>query len=145
MNTVDRLFLDANVIFSAAYGSPKIGLLWEQSRRGRCQLLASGYVIEEARRNLSLAEQHAHLDALITGVERVPEAPPDLPCPVELPDKDQPVLLAAIACGATHLITGDVTHFGPYYGRQVRKLLILPPAAYPQGFGERGRALCGLS
>ncbi len=50
---VDRVFLDANVLFSAAYGSSRIGALWDRARFGRCRLLASRYAIEEARRNLS--------------------------------------------------------------------------------------------
>jgi hypothetical protein len=33
---------------------------------------------------------------------------------VELPPKDRPILQAALDCRATHLLTGDVTHFGPY-------------------------------
>ena len=33
---------------------------------------------------------------------------------IELPDKDQPVVLAAIGAGVTHLLTGDFQHFGPY-------------------------------
>lgn len=127
---MDRLFLDANVLFSAAYGSPKIGLIWERAREKRCGLLVSRYVVEEARRNLALPEQRARLEDHLAGVEIVPEAPAGLPCPLELPVKDRPVLLAAIAARATHLITGDARHFGPYYGQTVRGVVLLTPADY---------------
>jgi uncharacterized protein len=49
---VNRVFLDANVLFSRAYGSPGIRRLWDQASEGRCVLLASEYTIHEARRNL---------------------------------------------------------------------------------------------
>jgi hypothetical protein len=51
-----------------------------------------------------------------------------LPETVRLPEKDRPVLLAAVAGGATHLITGDVTHFGPLLGQKVEGVLIQRPA-----------------
>jgi hypothetical protein len=43
---------------------------------------------------------------------------------VDLPPKDQPILLAAIAAGATDLITGDRAHFGDYFGRRIAGVLI---------------------
>ena len=46
-----------------------------------------------------------------------------------LPDKDVPILSPAIEAGATHLITGDVTHFGRYYERTARGVLIVSPAS----------------
>ena len=49
---------------------------------------------------------------------------------ISLPDKDKPILLAAIKERATHLITGDVRHFGPYSGKAVEGILILSPADY---------------
>lgn len=129
---MDRLFLDANVLFSAAYGSPKIRAFWDHAQHGRCQLLASAYVLEEARRNLPPGEPQTRLDVLSEAIELVPEAPVNLPSPIFLPAKDRPVLLSAVAGQATHLITGDFTHFGPYYGQRVQTVLILPPAVYLQ-------------
>jgi predicted nucleic acid-binding protein len=35
-------------------------------------------------------------------------------CPVPLPEKDRPILEAAIQCQATHLLTGDIKDFGPF-------------------------------
>jgi uncharacterized protein len=55
------------------------------------------------------------------------------PAGVNLPDKDQPILQAAIVAGATHLLTGDLKHFGQYYGRTFSGVLILPPSQYLQG------------
>ena len=35
-------------------------------------------------------------------------------CPAILPEKDRPILEAAIHCKATHLLTGDIKDFGPF-------------------------------
>jgi hypothetical protein len=53
-----------------------------------------------------------------------------LPNGIRLPLKDAPILLCAIECGATHLLTGDGRHFGPYYDTVIAGVLILSPAAY---------------
>ena len=128
----DRLFLDANVLFSAAYGSSSIERLWDSQRAGSCRLLVSGFVIEEARRNLREPEQIRRLDTRLQSALVVPESPADR-CPLDLPDKDRPVFSAAVAAGTTHLITGDRTHFGAYYGTTVAGVTILRPSDYLRG------------
>lgn len=67
---MDRLFLDANVLFSAAYrAGAGIKKLWALED---CVLLTSNYAIEEARRNLGTPEQLKRLAALLQKVEQVP-------------------------------------------------------------------------
>lgn len=127
---MDRLFLDANVLFSAAY-RPDAGVarLWEVSR---AVLLTSSYVVEETRRNLTDANQRTRLEGLLQKME-VGEAmmlPPELRGKIDLPEKDWPVLGGAAAAGATHLITGDLRHFGAYFGKKVLGVLVLKPADY---------------
>ncbi len=53
-----------------------------------------------------------------------------LPTGVDLPAKDRPIQLAALHARATHLLTGDVAHFGPYFGRSIEGVQILRPAEY---------------
>ena len=129
---MDLAFLDANVPFCVAC-RPDAGLrrLWGLSSRAR--LVTSAYVAEEARRNLSDPGQRRELEELLGSVEVVPTAAPtDHPLflTMELADKDRPVLLAAIGAGATHLLTGDFRHFGPYYGKKIEGVLVLPPGEY---------------
>jgi len=126
---MDRVFLDANVLFSAAYGSPGLRRLWAQAAEGRCLLLTSTQAVEEARRNLDTPTQQRRLARLVRQVEIVPQ-PVELSCPLELPPEDRLIFLAAAAAGATHLLTGDLRHFGSYYGRRVQGVLVLRPAAY---------------
>jgi hypothetical protein len=50
-----------------------------------------------------------------------------LPEAALLPEKDRPVLAAAIHHRCDILITGDRTHFGPLYGKQLQGVLIRRP------------------
>jgi predicted nucleic acid-binding protein len=125
---VHRLFLDANVLFSAAYreNSPLLGL-WH--RRG-AELLTSAYAHAEAERHLNQS-QRVRLTALMKGVRLVPDAPSqDLPKELSLRGKDVPIVAAAIAARATHLITGDRRDFGPYFGKRLGEMQVLPPRDY---------------
>lgn len=125
----DVVFLDANVLFSAAY-RPDAGLrrLW---RLPDVRLLTSAYAAVEARRNLGDARRRERLDRLLAKVHIVPEVE-DRPTPgaAELPDKDRPIVLAAVAARATYLLTGDVTHFGRLLGKRPEGVLVLIPADY---------------
>jgi len=128
---VDRLFFDANVLFSAAYQrDPGLLRLW---RLSRCSLLTSSYAAEEARRNLARSAQRLRLGKLLESVTIVGEAESLGAANVGLPAKDQPILAAAIRAKATHLLTGDARHFGPLYGRTIGGVLITRPAPYLQG------------
>jgi len=50
-----------------------------------------------------------------------------------LPEKDVPILHAAISGRATHLITADLRHFGPLLGMTIGGVLIQLPADYLHG------------
>jgi predicted nucleic acid-binding protein len=117
--SVDRIFLDANILFAVGYGSPGLGRLAERARKDLCLLLASGFVIEEARRNLNHPSQLDKLDCFLTHVQIVLEANASIPCPVDLIEKDRPVLMAAISAKADFLLTGDKEHFGKYFGQTI--------------------------
>ena len=122
------IFLDANVLFSAAYRrDAALRRIWTLPE---ARLITSVYAAEEARRNLSNPDPRSDLEELLGSVEIVPTASPTdhpLLSALELPAKDRPILLAAISAGATHLLTGDFRHFGAYYGKRVGGVLILPP------------------
>lgn len=128
--TIDRIFLDANILFSVAYESPGLNRLWKSARQKRYTLFASDFVVEEARRNLFLHEQMERLEGYLSKVRIVPEVDPTLPCPIDLPEKDRPVLMAAISIKADYLITGDSTHFGKYFGQTVNGVKICGPRDY---------------
>lgn len=126
---MDRLFLDANVPFSAAYRSDAgLRRLWDLVD---VTLVTSAYALEEARVNLQEEAQRTRLARLARSMQIVAGSMHrSLPLEVTLRDKDRPILLAAIAAGATHLLTGDRRDFGAYYGQVIAGVLIVPPAAY---------------
>jgi len=127
---VDRLFLDANVLFSAAYrGDAGVQRLWALRD---ATLVTSEYSVSEARRNLATPEQLSRRDSLVESIEVAPARTldPTLRSEIELREKDWPILGGAVAAGATHLITGDLRDFGPFMGRVVLGVLVLTPARY---------------
>lgn len=125
---MDRLFLDANILFSAAYRADA-GLLdfWKLKN---VKLCTSPYALEEARINLSADVQKERLTRLATVLEFNDAALQELPPEISLPEKDVPIMLAAIEARATHLITGDLRHFGPYFGKKISGVLIVSPGDY---------------
>ena len=125
---MDRLFLDANVLFSAAY-RPGAGLLqlWKLNDVVLC---SSRYAFEEARVNLAGEDQRVRLAGLVASLQWFEAAHRELPRGVVLPEKDVPIVLAAMAARATHLLTGDVRHFGTYFGRKIEGIAIVLPGEY---------------
>lgn len=124
-----RVFLDANVLFSAAYlPTSRLLRLW---RLPGTVLLTSDYAVEEARRNLDLADHRCRLEQRVKRMEIVTAwQSVSLPRGIQLDDKDAPILLAAIEARAAYLLTGDRQDFGHLYGKTVSGVEILPPAEY---------------
>jgi len=92
------------------------------------------FVIEEARRNLAAkyTAALATLDSLLRRMQRLLASTARLAVPAEvvalLPEKDRPVLAAAIRAGCDALVTGDRARFGPLCGRTVSGVTIHSPA-----------------
>jgi uncharacterized protein len=126
-----QVFLDANVLFSASLRErDREYAFFDVARRGRCRLLTSGYVLEEARRNLEKKAPHAlgRFGSLVPLVEVVLEPAEALVLWAQdqgLPAKDAPVLAAAVAAKADILTTGDRRHFAPLFGRTLENVRIL--------------------
>jgi len=111
-----RLFLDSNVLFTAAHNpSGKAALIIDLGGQGNWRVMSCSYAIEEARRNISIKfpDYLERFETLISAILRVPSRS-GRNCPVPLSEKDRPILEAAIQCEATHLLTGDIKDFGPF-------------------------------
>ena len=127
-----RIFLDANILFSGARSDGAIRRLLALLRKAGHSVCVDDFVIEEARRNLEVKNPSAllDLDSLLSTMERLstrrPEA--DLLASIPLPEKDQPVLAAAIRGGCDTLITGDRTHFGTLFGTVFQGVIVYSPA-----------------
>lgn len=126
-----RVFLDANVLFSAAKTDGAVRqLLYLLHEQGH-ECCADAYVVAEARRNLLAKGPEALrvLDALLTHLRLASAAPVAAPSALVdwLPEKDRPVLEAAIRLGCDALVTGDRTHFGGGYGKTFGGVTIHSP------------------
>lgn len=113
------MFLDANVLFTAAHNpGGKAAFVIELGTRGHWALATSRYALEEARRNLDrkFPQFVDGLRPLLRGVRFV-EHRPALRFPAALTEKDRPIFQAAVAWGATHLLTGDMKDFGPFMNK----------------------------
>lgn len=113
-----RVFVDANVLFSAAWApAGRIATALAQPERLGAEWWTSDYAIIEAQSNLARKKPAAlpELRRLLAAFKVIPWASAE-PCPLPgLRDKDRPILAAAIACRAVLLVTGDRRDFGPYF------------------------------
>ena len=132
-----RIFLDANVLFSAAKSAGSIRQLLHDLHADHHVLVADEYVATEARRNIhakATGDAVQYLQALLTQIEVSPVHYPAMgqAALLWLPEKDRPVLLAAMALKCDALMTGDRTHFGPGYGKTFDGVTLYSPAQLAQ-------------
>ena len=119
-----RVFLDANVLFSASNAGSSIARLMDWLL-AKATAVSSDLAREEARRNLAMkrADWLPAFELLMQRVEEVPSALFGLP--VSLDEKDRPLLCAAIRAGCTHFATGDRRDFGHLFGETVEKVQVV--------------------
>lgn len=116
-----RVFLDANVLFSAAKSEGAVREFLRLLLDGGHECWVDHYVVIEARRNLGAKdpEMLKVLETLLARLRICSVQAPDstLAEVVWLPQKDRPVLAAAIRLRCDALLTGDRRHFGAAYGK----------------------------
>ena len=126
-----RVFLDANILFSAAKTAGAVRELLSRLAAGGHVLCVDAYVVEEARRNLLAKgpEAAATLEALLARMEVAAFHPGALPPRVAalIHEKDRPVVAAAVRSRCDALLTGDRTHFGAMYGEELSGVAIHSP------------------
>ena len=130
-----RVFLDANVLFSASNQGSNIAQLinWLVSE---ATAVTSDLACEEARRNLCLKRRDwlPAFEELLSRVEQVPTALFDLP--VALDAKDRPLLCSAIRAQCTHFATGDRRDFGHLFHKAVECVRIVHLLRLAELLGE---------
>jgi len=126
-----RVFLDANILFSASLrGSRLRDLLGILFARAHC--LTNAYAVEEARRNLELKAPDGlpRLETLVRKCELVLVSTVELDVVVK--SKDMPILGGAVTGKATHLLTGDERDFGSLFGKSVQGVTVVSPRMFAQ-------------
>jgi predicted nucleic acid-binding protein len=129
-----RIFLDANILFSAALPHSRMRMFLD-ALLGRAACLTNDYAMEEARRNLAakFPEGVEALERLAKRCEFVTRLEAGLE--VELPRKDMPILGGAVAGHATHLLTGDERDFGKFWGKTIQGVKIVSPRMLAEELG----------
>jgi predicted nucleic acid-binding protein len=128
-----RVFLDANVLFSAAYlDRSRTRAIFRFAEAGRCELVSSAYAVDEARRNLARKqpERQPELERLVARIAICAEPTAELvkwAATAGAPERDAPILAAAAQAGADWLVSGD-RGFVPAHGRRLRGVEIIMPA-----------------
>ena len=119
-----RVFLDANILFSASNGISATRQLLDRLL-SRAQVITSTHAWEEARRNVERKRhQHLHgLEGLRARIEITHAF--KLPTTMVVADKDKPIMAGAVGAGCTHLWTSDAMHFGAYYGVTIHGVTIV--------------------
>jgi predicted nucleic acid-binding protein len=121
-----KVFLDANILFSASKEKSRIGkLIAVILDHGIC--VTNAYAIEEAKRNLK-RKHYGSVEALDELLSRVTiDNHLQTTVPVPLKNKDIPILGGAIALGCSHLLTGDERDFGRYFGQTIAGVQVISP------------------
>jgi len=132
-----KVFLDANVLFSAALPGSRMGEFLGFVRK-HAVLTSSAAAIDEAMRNVERKVPDAprvvrNLQKLLRSVS-LTSLVAELP-DVELVDKDRHILGAAVASQCSHLLTGDERHFKHLFGKVVRSVRVVHAALLAEELG----------
>jgi predicted nucleic acid-binding protein len=129
-----KLFLDANVIFTAAYSAQGLSRgLFRLAAAGKRALCTSAFACEEAVRNIQkkVPDKLADMTTLVQQMDILPEPHPQWVIRAErlpLAGKDAPVIAAALQGKVDIFVTGDRRDFGHLLGRVLEGVKILTPA-----------------
>ena len=132
---MDRLFLDANVLFSAAY-QPEAGLLglWKLKNVLLC---SSGYAVAEA--DLNLDDEPAQTPGRACGeVAAVRGTRAGTAAENFFARKRHAASDGRHCIWATHLLTGNVRDFGAYFGKKIEGVMIVLPGECLRMRGRQG-------
>jgi predicted nucleic acid-binding protein len=130
-----KLFLDANVIFTAAYSGQGLSRgLFRLAAVGKCALCTSAFAHEEAVKNIQkkAPDKLAELTTLMQQLDILPEPHPqwiNRAARLPLAAKDAPVLAAAFQGKIDIFVTGDRRDFGHLFSQVLEGVKILTPAA----------------
>lgn len=127
----DVLFMDNNILVSASWRpTTRMQRFWTLED---VELVTSEYAIAETERSLPNKEQLERFHYFAAHLRIIEDRTYEhilLPDWVSIRQKDIPIVQAAIAAQATHLITGDRHDFGDYFGQTIAGVEVIQPAEY---------------
>ena len=125
------VFLDSNVLFSAAYSGERSTsyILFKLQERGLISIFISNLVVSETVNNLGdkKPEKLGLLKELMDRTTVLDDVVIDLPVLSSLPTADRLILSTAVAYGIKYFLTGNTRDFKDLYGKTVGKTVVLKP------------------
>ena len=120
-----RVFLDANVLFSASDLRSRTAETLRTLIQQNHEVVTNSYAWGEVWRNVSTKCPHwlSSLERFRDVVEIIDASVN--PVDVECVEKDIPILAGAIGAQCTHLWTGDKAHFGKFYGKKTHGVTVV--------------------
>jgi uncharacterized protein len=119
-----RIFLDANILFSAACPTSTTRKMFTAAGRFG-ELITNAHAWEEAERNLLIKRpEHATHSKDLERFITISDAFTKLEG-LALPLKDVPILCGAVGANCSHLWTSDKQHFGKWYGKKYHNVMIV--------------------
>jgi uncharacterized protein len=128
-----RVFIDANILFSAAYlKQSRTRAIFDLAAAGFFEGITSAYALDEARRNLLRRhpDRVAALDQIALGLRIVSEPNAEFrawAAALGITEKDVPILAAAAQAGVDWLVSGD-RGFASLYEKKPRGVDVMLPA-----------------
>lgn len=119
-----RVFLDANILFSASFPNSLLSIFLDNLKE-LAELTSNAYATAEAERNLQekMPKCLTAFKELEKSLKMISFQIFDLEVP--LASKDQPILRGAIVAKADFLLTGDRKDFGHLFGKIIRGVKIV--------------------
>lgn len=132
-----RVFLDANILFSAADPHSATRRLLNTLFH-HTAVVANRHVWEEAARNIErkrpgLLQEPRELEGRLGFVSQFSQIEF-----ASIPEKDQPVIRGAVGSKCTHLWTSDLRHFGKLYGKEIHGTKIVSSIMLADELTDRG-------
>ena len=120
-----RIFLDANILFSASADGSATRLLLDAALKYADECITCPHALEEAKRNIETKrpQQSSGLEKIIQSISVSNAFYNDFS--IDLPQQDIPILAGAIGAQCTHLWTSDKKHFGALYGKSIHGVRIV--------------------
>lgn len=126
-----RVFLDANILFSASKKDSLLALLLVSLKNKKVHFISNLYAVDEARRNLQIhyPERISLFEKQISKIEisALLKSNSPLDKKLAIKDKDLPIMLGAIATKCDFLVTGDKRDFGHLFGEVINGTTVVTP------------------
>jgi len=119
-----RVFLDANILFSAADKKSATRKLLDKLLE-KAEAVTNLHAWEESLRNIQLKQENNYKEIFKLKDRIIFTNAFYKNFDMHLPATDIPILAGAIGSKCTHLWTGDKKHFGKYFGKAIHGVKIV--------------------